>query len=118
MIVIVENIIHTVLTAVQQIELAITLLDMNNANTEEYYEIIEKNNEQLEIISLEIIGMKTENKFEEFREVLFKELEIIRTINFNSYIKKRDRTNVRELMEKLDTEVKLVIERIRNIGLK
>lgn len=113
---IVEHILHTILTAMQQIELATTLIDINTDNTDDYYAIIEKNNERLEIIAFEIIGMKTENQFEEFREVLFKELEIIRTINFNFYIKKKDRVKVRELAEKLDTEMKLVIERIRNIN--
>jgi len=116
MIEVVEHILHSVLTAMQQIELATTLIDMNSGNAEEYYEIIEKNNEQLEIISLEIIGIKNENKFEEFREVLFRELELIRNIDFDFHIKKRDRIKLRELVEKLDTEMKLVIERIRNIG--
>jgi hypothetical protein len=99
----------------QQIELATTLIDINTDNTDDYYAIIEKNNERLEIIAFEIIGMKTENQFDEFREVLFKELEIIRTINFNFYIKKRDIIKLRDLTEKMNTEMKMAIDRIRNI---
>ena len=105
-----ERILHEVLTAMQQINFVQELVKMNDNDKEYYDKVISKNTTKLEIIEKEIIGLKEENIFENPRDILFRELEFIRIINFNVHI--NEKNGIIKLSEKITKEIQMISKKI------
>jgi hypothetical protein len=110
-----EALVHDTLTALLQIQWAVELSFTNGRNeavSEVYHEIIAKNETHLEVIELQIIGLKLEvNAFQQFRNLLKRELDFIREKEFRLPLIDQKKL-IRFINEKV-AALKLVMERIK-----
>jgi hypothetical protein len=116
-----EQVVQEVLTALQQIQWAEDLLVCNGVNTECYQAIITRNEARLEIWELEIISVQERsdiNEFQRFRDALFRELELIRSVKFKLRLGNRQSREIAELVNEKTIEIKAILERIKRISEK